>query len=130
MNRVVAVALLAGAGCIPCPDRWHPALDGRVIDGHGAPVAGATVVAVTRDTFGGGSRVWRARSAADGSFHFAKLTVVGWLPGEAPRPQTEFVACVGQAPLARAPFGRQEVVLTLGAEPIGDFELLRLCLDR
>lgn len=96
------MALLLLSGCFPYRELYRPDVSGRVLDDHGAPVAGLEVRACsyTRWARPDGRRsadcprFAAATTDADGGFFFPAVKEWEWCClGEAPLPMTEVFAC-------------------------------------
>ena len=98
-NLLAALMLLglATSGCSPHSQAYRGAFSGKIVDGAGRPISGATVVVCTSDgpqPFEGCPRRAEAWSDLEGRFQFSPVKEKVWgLGGESPLPPTRLTAC-------------------------------------
>lgn len=93
---VVTAAVAPSTGCVQHSRSYYRgAFGGRIVDGSGHPVPGATVVVCTSDSpkpAAGCPRRAEAWTDPEGRFQFAPVKVTEWRLGD-PQPTTRLTAC-------------------------------------
>jgi hypothetical protein len=87
---------LGALGCYPHSQAYRGAFSGKIVDGAGRPISGATVVVCTSDgpeSFDGCPHRAEAWSDLEGRFQFSPLKEKVWSIGESPLPPTHLTAC-------------------------------------
>lgn len=124
--RALASLLVATAvtGCFPYKETYRPAIDGRVVDAKGDPVAGAPVETCSASRWvglaDGCPRKATTVSAADGSFSVPELKEGEWCClGEAPLPFTVVSVCMPDGRIGGASFDStvNPTAVTIAVEP-------------